>query len=229
MRVLVYSGLIGQTKFDAKLAQPYLNAVAGAIAAGVSKVAGPNFTFKPEVKGSLALKGQWRELKTSPEAYFSYDISLGFDPLIGIKVEIPVVIPPLAFIQRVTGAAPILIIGGGISAVGTFQRAEAEGVPKLAVKGGLGGKLVVGLGLGIKDALVEASVTGETGISVKGSYDPTRFSVITAEMNLEGLVVKSSVKFAGGLLKDKSFGGQITVLEPAPLFKDEIDFSKIIN
>ena len=127
--------------------------------------------------------------------------------------------------------------------MGVTQRKEIKGEVAWRSKGfDLGGKMSMGgalkwapsfkkLGTGdlVKEEKyelvpgMEASISAETGISLKGTLTQD-LSAIPIEIKHEGLVAKVSLKFPAGRFTISS-QGQVNLIEPATLFKDNLPFT----
>ena len=236
VRIKVYSGLIMQGKVDADLVKTRFKPIADSIITLLTPVVGPQLGFKTEVKGSLAFKGQWRELKKGAEAYYGFDVACGLDPLFGLKADIPITtpLPFVEFAKRFFNVGPVLVLGGSVSLIGTVQRTEVDGIPQLTGKGAtLGGKLTLGVAMKGKNAVAEFGIAAETGLSLKGTWAPTKAEEVVkikeVVLSCEGLVLKTSFKFAAGTLSFAGFNGQTTIIEPAELARTSIDFGALTN
>ncbi len=164
---------------------------------------------------ALALKGKWKE--DGPLCKYKGELSLGFAPFLGAKVEIDLVqtffkATPAGVINKVLSWANIeafnliLKIGGEVSGNVAIE-IEREIEMKYSPKGSIEGKLPIsveailvkakGKYLLIFDVDAEASIAAESGISFKA--EATDRSNIPFEIEFSGLQVFLVAKASLGI------------------------------
>jgi type VI secretion system secreted protein Hcp len=120
-------------------------------------------------KGSIQIAGQYKEDPTCSKAFFAVIISGKFDPLIGLKLDVPIPIKgflsaiPDALLDWIANIYAFIRIEGKIRLVLDFER---KGVDDFAVSGGPNISVSGSVGMGAKVAngkllLVEAALIVE--------------------------------------------------------------------
>jgi hypothetical protein len=223
--VVVYPGFKLDRKLEANIVagpnQPF-GWVTTRAAVLVSRLTGGAATLSVESKGTLGYKAAWVEDEKSNEAILTCAIVAGCDPLVGLKGEIgipPPGPPPVVLIARAVGAKFFVELGGAVTLVGSLERDSSAQIKESLE---LGGKVTLGIGAKVSNSLVEAKVSGETGLSVKAKCEfkltpEVKVSLKQPKMSFEGLAIKLGFKSMTGSFRPTS--QKFTVLEPEVLFE----------
>lgn len=178
----------------------------------------PFFGKKLEVDfltGSLSLEAYWKEDDGSWEAFYAYDIILGFNPLLKVKALISVLdavgamvsIPPSAvsWLQKYVGDALYVAAFGQITADGRLTRSAPDVFLNWYFQ--LGGGLGFELGLDIKGGspkLLKATVKGATGLSATAQIGPKekeKSPYVRLDVKFDGLKGSVEIEVASGWYK----------------------------
>jgi hypothetical protein len=153
-------------------------------------------------------KGQagWQEHKKDHRAYYKYDVSLGFNPLIGGELRIPfgptAVIPE--WLKKYGDAYFFFEIKGGLDVNAHWQRSSPDEREIFAdAKGFL--EVAVGASLFFVDPhAVKAEVAGSTAIEATAKPEAEGDKLVVAgEVGWAGLKATVTIEFAWGIVEYK--------------------------
>jgi hypothetical protein len=220
----VYTGFVLDRKIELNIKQGTLTPftwITLKAADLVSRLTGGAAELTVESKGILGYKAQWAEKQTSHEAIYTFTVNAGCDPLVGLKGEIsipPPGPPPVVLLAKAVGAKFFVELGGAVTFIGSLGRNAKDQIIEALE---LAGKMTLGLGAKVKNTLIEAKVSGETGLSVKAKCEVSlspdvEVKLKSPTMSFEGLAVKIGFKSLTGSFRPTQ--QKITLIEPEVLF-----------
>ena len=178
----------------------------------------PLFGKKLEIEfliGSFSVEAFWKEDDGSWEAFYAYDVILGFNPLLKVKAQISVLdavgamftIPPAAvsWLQKYVGDALYVAAFGQITFDGRLTRSAPNVFLHWSIQ--FGGGVTVELGLDIKAGspkLLKATVKGTSGISATAQLGPkekVESPYLLLDLKFDGLKGVMEIEVAHGWYK----------------------------
>lgn len=176
------------------------------------------------LKGSLAVDASWKEDDASWQAYYAYNIALGFSPLFGVTAKVSVIdvlgamvsIPPTAtkWLQKFVGKAFYIGASGKIGCSGNLERTGPDTFAAWSFQatGGIG----VEVGLEIKAAsekVFKGSATGSAGLSATAKVGPKAKEAdpyVLLDAKFDGIAATLKIQVASGWY---SFEEQYVLIE----------------
>ena len=183
------------------------------------------------LEGSLNISGGWEEFKKDNRAFYKYDISAGFNPIIGAKIRVPIspttVIP--RWIKKYGDIYMFVELSGGIALNGHWSRETPdESRAWLEAKGNITGKIGASLFL-MKPSVLYCEVAGSTGISFDTrAYNQSSDPGIISDIIFEGIMGLMTIVVAWGFIE---INREFLIFDKTTLNKDPIvtDFKSIFN
>lgn len=163
------------------------------------------------LKGELAVEGQWKE-HTNHQAYYAYDIGVGFAPLVGVTLKVTIVdalralsLPPkvIKVVKKYLSDLLYIAIFGKLTLDFHLKRDGPDEYSKWEAKAA--GQIGVELGAEYSpDAVswIEAKINGTGSISLITSIEPKGTDLddkpIKIELLFDGLVGEIGLKLGSG-------------------------------
>ena len=157
-------------------------------------------------QGAVEYSGAWKEDEGSWKAFYEKAVTGGFDPLFGFKHKGQVYPPSLVpdWLSEWVKAGLFLELKCGAKLQCSFKgkywphKGESEWREK-SVSGGGGGKGALSLELKLASSeVVEAALTGETGLGVEVEVCSGEEAQVTLKIKFDGILGKASIKAAWG-------------------------------
>lgn len=189
------------------------------------------------LEGAASAKAQWKE-HTDWRAYYAYELSAKFDPLLGIECKISVgsawitgkvkKIPWLGkYVQKVIDwlikAGVYLLFAGGINLEYKWERRSPDERlfgKELGKGAGVSGKIKVALGVeghaaGDKIIAVQAELLGEVTAGGEPFHDAAGFGLDKFKCEFSGLKGEFKIKLLDGWIEDTE---AVTFIEARNLY-----------
>lgn len=190
------------------------------------------FTY---LDGKITGYGQYKEVETTKDVYFSFGIEGGFKPFFGAKAEIKFPLDGLPWIpaplkRYVAEINAVFELEGNTSLTVSIER---SGPKKVEVGGKASGEIVTKLGLSAsvwKGKVLDVKLLIVSGITAEGKTfadkdfkDKTEIWKFHAQLSIEwnGLKGEISWNLFDGTWEDDL---TITIKQPVPLWKKPFDF-----
>ncbi len=154
------------------------------------------------LKGSGSITAGWEEYPLDHRAYYKYDASIGFNPLVGGKIRIPFG-PTAAIPEWVKKYGDIYLFvefSGGVEVNGHWgKKTPDERTVWAEAKGYINGKIGASLFL-MNPEVLKAEVSGGTGIGLNAwGDDQAEKPTLLAQFRWEGLTGAITIEVAWGL------------------------------
>lgn len=181
--------------------------------------------------GSVSFSGQWVENENREDAFYRYQISGGFTPIIGLTGRFP--IGPTAgipnWVKTYGDFYCFIEFAGSISATLNFERLRPEKhTAYLEAKGTFEGKVGASLFL-VDESVLKVEAFGTSGINLKGWTDKELTEPATFwQFDWEGLKVVLSIQLGWGWVE---VSREWNIVDGGPLHKDpyEINVKDFFN
>lgn len=179
----------------------------------------PKFQF---LEGSLNLAAGWEEYAKDNRAFYKYDVSVGFNPLIGAKIRIPFG-PTAALPNWMKEYGDFYLFAefsGGVSINGHWTKVSPDKSDAyIDAKGSIEGKIGASLFL-VNDSVLKIEASGGTGISIVAQADSEgdKPSII-ADIQWEGIKGEATVEVAWGIIE---FKREFNIVDPQKLNKSPL-------
>jgi hypothetical protein len=157
------------------------------------------------LEGTIKAEGEWAEA-AGREAFWKYEIAVGFNPLLGVEWKLPL-FTPLPVPKWILTCGIYLTLFGEINVnvklVRTTPRFKT-GEGQSAAEGKLGGRLSAEISAG-NGELFKASASGETSISLtsKGFTDEKGYGLDGCEFSWDGVTGAFEATALHGIFKFK--------------------------
>ncbi|MCI2283444.1 hypothetical protein L3081_08575 [Colwellia sp. MSW7] len=188
----------------------------------------PKFQF---LEGTLNLTVGREEYPKDNRAFYKYDASVGFNPLLGAKIRIPFG-PTAALPNWMKEYGDFYLFAefsGGVSINGHWAKVSPDKSDAyIDAKGSIEGKIGASLFL-VNDSVLKVEASGGTGISIVAQADSEGDKpAIVADILWEGIKGEATIEVAWGIIE---FKREFNIVDPQTLNKSplKLDLSTVLS